>query len=82
MSGERGITVNARDKLFTALDMLTDEQIEGIYLFLKNLAGIDGEPTEEMQLALRESEDIELHPEKYRSYSSFGEIIKEINSEV
>ncbi|MBP3854238.1 MAG: hypothetical protein IK990_01315 [Ruminiclostridium sp.] len=74
--------MNARDKLFTALDMLTDEQIEGIYLFLKNLAGIDGEPTEEMQLALRESEDIELHPEKYRSYSSFGEIIKEINSEV
>ena len=74
--------MNARDKLFTALDMLTDEQIEGIYLFIKNLAGIDGEPTEEMQLALRESEDIELHPEKYRSYSSFGEIIKEINSEV
>ena len=36
--------MNARDKLFTALDMLTDEQIEGIYSFLKNIANIDGEP--------------------------------------
>ncbi len=74
--------MNARDKLFTALDMLTDEQIEGIYLFLKNLSCIDGEPNEDMDAALKETEDIELHPEKYKSYSSFSEIMQEINNEV
>ncbi|MBQ9383845.1 MAG: hypothetical protein IJT87_06375 [Ruminiclostridium sp.] len=74
--------MNARDKLFTALDMLTDEQIEGIYNFLKNIANIDGEPNEEMKQALAESEDIANDPGKYKSYSSFGEIMQEINNEV
>lgn len=74
--------MSKRDKLFTALDMLTDEQIEVIYNFLINLANIDGEPNDEMNQALKESEDIEAHPEKYKSYSSFGEIMQEINNEI
>lgn len=74
--------MNPRDKLFTALDMLTDEQIDALYNFLKYLVNMDGEPNEEMKAALKESEDIEKHPENYKSYSSFKDIMQEINNEV
>lgn len=57
--------------------MLTDEQIEVIYNFIVNLANMDGEPSESMKQAIDESEDIAAHPEKYKSYSSFDDIMQE-----
>ena len=38
--------MSTRDKLFTMLDMLPDEQLEGLYIFLKNLIHIEEVPSE------------------------------------
>ena len=47
--------MSTRDKLFTMLDMLSDEQLEGLYTFLKNLipVEIDEEPNEKMHEVLK-----------------------------
>ena len=37
---------------------------------------------DETKAAFEEAQDIEAHPEKYKSYSSFSEILSEINEEI
>ena len=75
--------MSTRDKLFTMLDMLSDEQLEGLYTFLKNLipVEIDEEPNEKMHEVLKEMEDMHQHPEKYKSYSSVEEMMEDILNE-
>ena len=52
--------------------------------FLKANANNDKSPlfSDEMLEALAEAEDIEKHPEKYKSYNSVEDFMKDIHNEI
>ena len=54
--------MSTRDKLFTMLDTLTDEQLEGLYEFLGNFIKIDEQLNEDMTAAFSEIEEMKKHP--------------------
>ena len=70
--------MSTRDKLFTMLDTLEDSQLEGLYQFLKNFIPISETPNEETLEAIKEVEEMRRHPENYRSYDSFEEMVSDI----
>ena len=70
--------MSTRDKLFTMLDTLEDSQLEGLYQFLKNFIPISETPNEETLEAVKEIEEMRKHPENYRSYDSFEEMVSDI----
>ncbi|MDE5565132.1 MAG: hypothetical protein K2I93_08235 [Oscillospiraceae bacterium] len=70
--------MSTRDKLFTMLDMLSDEELEGLYMFLKNMIPINEELNDEMLEAMHEVEDMRLHPENYKSYDSVEAMMEDI----
>ena len=70
--------MSTRDKLFTMLDTLEDSQLEGLYQFLKNFIPISETPNEETLEAVKEVEEMRRHPENYRSYDSFEEMVSDI----
>lgn len=74
--------MSTRDKLFTILDCMTDEQLEGLYSFISSLVDFDEEPSEEMKTAIAEVDEMMKHPENYKSYSSAEEMTEDILNEV
>ena len=50
--------MSTRERLFSALNLLTDEQVEAIYAFLQNISALSREPNEETQLAMKEADRI------------------------
>ncbi len=74
--------MSTRDKLFTMLDTLTDEQLEGLYEFLGNFIKIDEQLNEDMTAAFSEIEEMKKHPENYKSYESFEEMLEDLDDEV
>ena len=55
--------MSTRERLISALDLLTDEQIEAIYAFLQNISALSREPDEETRLALAEADRIAHDPD-------------------
>ena len=70
--------MSTRDKLFTMLDTLEDSQLEGLYQFLKNFIPVPKTPNEDTLEAVKEVEEMRRHPENYRSYDSFEEMVSDI----
>lgn len=74
--------MSTRDKLFTILDMLSDEQLEGLYSFINSFVDFDETPNEETLKAMAEIEDMKKNPEQYKAYSSVEEMTEDILNEV
>lgn len=67
-----------KEKVVRKINFLTDEQIESLYSLLNSFYP-EETPNEETLAALKEAEDIKKNPEQHKSFSSVGELFKELN---
>ena len=75
---EGGITMSTREKLFTALDMLSDEQIEALYTLLNSLFA--NTPNNETIAAMRESDRI-AHDTNVQGYTDMRSLREALDAE-
>lgn len=61
------------------LDMLSDEQLEGLCMFIGSVLEI---PNEETLAAMAETEDMIKNPQNYKSYNNVDTMFREILNEV
>lgn len=69
--------MSTRDKLFTILDCMTDEQLEGLYSFISSLVDFDEEPSEETLAAIK---DVEEGKNLHGEFNSVDELFEDLNS--
>ena len=70
-----------KERIISGENDLSEEQLEKIYIYMCGV--INSEiPNEETIEAMAEAEDIIAHPEKYKSYTSVDEMMKDILDEV
>ena len=68
--------MSIRDMAYHIIDNLTDEQLKG---FVMMFGQSDSEiPNEELLEAFAEVEEMEMHPELYKGYSSAEEMVRDI----
>ncbi len=71
--------MSTREIALSIFDQLNEEQLRGfIAMFGEMYPAVNSET----RAALSEAEDIAANPEKYKSYSSFSEIMNEIDKEI
>lgn len=73
--------MSTREKLFSMLETLTDEQLEGLCDFISNFIHISDEPNDDTLAAMQESEDIASGKTAAKRYSCAQEMIDDILSE-
>ncbi len=72
--------MSTREKLFNMLERLTDEELEGLYQFLKNLIPLEDEDDvfcEELYRAYEQDDD----PEKHETVT-LEELAKELGQDI
>jgi len=72
--------MSTREKIVSALDMLSDEQIEALFTLLNNLAGFASEPNTETIAAMRESDRI-AHDPNVKGYSDMNSLREALDAE-
>lgn len=70
--------MSTREKLFTALDMLSDEQIEALYTLLNSLFA--NTPNNETIAAMRESDRI-AHDKNVQGYTDMRSLREALDAE-
>ena len=74
--------MSTREKIFSMLDLLDDAQLEELYNYLNVFLKMNGNTNDGSHDIIAELEDMKQHPEKYKSYSSFSELLEDIDNEV
>lgn len=76
-AGGRRVFMSTRDKILTKMEFLTEEQLQGLYMFLESLFP-DEEFNAETLAAFAEVDDMKKHPEDYKGYDDIGELFEEL----
>lgn len=71
--------MSTREIALGIFNQLTDDQLKGFISMFGEYYPVFNDETKK---AFEEVQDMEAHPEKYKSYSSFSEILSEINEEI
>ena len=71
--------MNTRDKVISMIDMLSEQQLEGLCMFMGGILDI---PNDETLEAMAETEDMIKNPQNYKSYSNVDQMFEEILHEV
>lgn len=72
--------MSIRERAYSIFDRLTEEQLKGFVMLFENSVSAEDIPNEETLEAMREVEDMKLHPEKYKGYNDVDEMFKELLS--
>lgn len=68
--------MSIREMAIDIIDNFSEEQLKGFVMMFGNF---DSEiPSEELLEALAEGEEMKKHPERYKTYSSAEEMVKDI----
>ena len=67
--------MGTKEIAYSIIDGMSDEQLSAFVALFKKLAEV---PNSETLEALREVEDMKLHPENYKSYDDVDVMFKEL----
>ncbi len=72
--------MSIRELAYSIFDRLTEEQLKGFVMLFKNSVPAEDVPNKETLEAMREVEDMKLHPEKYKSFDDVDEMAGDLTS--
>lgn len=75
--------MSTKELTFDMINTLDENRIQLVFNFVRFLKSEYSEnPNAETIAAIEEVEEMRKNPEKYKSYSSFGEILNEVQEEL
>lgn len=70
--------MSTREIAYNIIDCMSEEQLSAFVALFGNAADVPDVPNEETLEAMREVEDMKLHPENYKSYDDVDVMFKEL----
>lgn len=75
----KGVDImSTREIAYNIIDCMSEEQLSAFVALFGNAADVPDVPNEETLEAMREVEDMKLHPENYKSYDDVDVMFKEL----
>ena len=70
--------MSTREKVINTISLLSDEQLEGLYRFLRGF--FKDIPNDDTLASFAELEDMKQHPENYKSYTDLDEMFRDLEA--
>lgn len=70
--------MNTREKVHTTIDFMSDDQLEGLYSFLKTVFPEDIYNEETLE-AFKEADEMTAHPENYKGFTNVNDLFEELS---